>query len=62
MPRWTSGVPLSDGPATIGRGEDGQHSYPRAERRPPKTVLGELSGVAGVALAEAGRCRGWDEG
>jgi hypothetical protein len=46
-------------------GEDGQRSYPRAERWEPKTVLDELADVAdeladvaGVALADAGERHG----
>lgn len=58
MPRRGSGVPLSDGPATIGRGLHSQGSFPRAERWQIAAVLGELADVAGVALADAGRCRG----
>jgi phosphotransferase family enzyme len=58
MPHAGPGVPASKGPATIGRGGGGRDSYPRAERWQATTVLRELADIAGVHLADGGRCHG----
>jgi len=58
MPREGQGVPVSDGPATIGRPANSRDHYPRAARWQTAIVLAQLADVAGVVLADAGRCRG----